>query len=167
MIEWMDRGLQRELLLKMAEEFPLPVDLRLSNGSKAEIIKAGRNLIYLQGHGLCQAASGQSANTASAANATTPEPIFKITAKGLDFLQDDGGLSAILNVVTVRFEADTLRALIAAKIDASSEPEEKKAKAKSLLSAVKEEGLKQLTSKVVGEGLSSLPHIADWVISAI
>lgn len=165
MVEWMDRELQRELLLKMSENFPLPVDLRLSNSPKAKLLKAGRNLTYLQGHGLCQAVVNQDVEAASAANAKTPEPIFKITPKGLDFLQDDGGLSAILNVVTVRFEADTLRALIVAKIDASSEPEEKKAEAKTRLLGLKEEGLKAAVGKAVELGLGSIPGAAHWLLS--
>ena len=44
----------------------------------------------------------------------------RITAKGIDFLEDDGGLSAILGVVTVKLHADTLREMLAKKIDASS-----------------------------------------------
>jgi hypothetical protein len=47
----------------------------------------------------------------------------KITARGLDFLEDDGGLGAILNVVTIRLEADTLRQLLETKINASDMPE--------------------------------------------
>ena len=41
----------------------------------------------------------------------------KITAEGLDFLEDDGGLSAILRTVTVKFDPDDLRQLLAAKIN--------------------------------------------------
>ena len=45
-----------------------------------------------------------------------------ITAKGLDFLEDDGGLSAILGAITVKLDPDDLRALIAARIEESDLP---------------------------------------------
>lgn len=163
MIKWMDRGLQRAVLLEMADKFPFHATVLDVVGDSVQKDGIFRNLMYLHQSGLC--ALERPPQPKSEADPFSFR--FTITTKGLDFLQEDGGLSAILNVVTVRFEADTLRALIAAKIDASSEPEEKKAKAKGLLSTLKEEGLKQLTNKAVGEGLSSLPHIADWVISSI
>ena len=43
----------------------------------------------------------------------------KITEKGLDFLKDDGGLTAILGIVTVRFEADTIRTILQIKVNQS------------------------------------------------
>jgi hypothetical protein len=40
-----------------------------------------------------------------------------ITARGLDFLADDGGLSAILSTVTVRIDATQFAELLAAKVE--------------------------------------------------
>jgi len=151
------------MLEAMAAAYPDRTNIEPDEYPEVDLIDLSRNLCYLWDSGLCMVREAETLRSQYRADFSWPV----ITNKGLDFLQDDGGLSAILNVVTVRFEADTLRALIAAKIDASSEPEEKKAKAKGVLSTLREEGLKQLTNKAVGEGLSSLPHIADWVISAI
>ncbi|WP_148301429.1 hypothetical protein [Asaia prunellae] len=92
---------------------------------------------------------------------------FKITPKGLDFLQDDGGLSAILNVVTVRLEAETLRELVTARIDASSEPAAKKAEAKSLLRGLSEEALKAVVAKLVEMGIGTLHDPAQHLLSLI
>src|SRR5882672_5223716 len=78
--------------------------------------------------------------------------VATITVKGLDFLQDDGGLGAILNVVTVRFEAETLRALIEAKVDASDEPPEQKS-AMVTCSRMSTDGA--ICSQWPGRGLSS------------
>ena len=53
-------------------------------------------------------------------------PRAKITAKGLDFLEDDGGLSAILNTVTVKFDVDNIRQLVEAGLLQAHMPEEQK-----------------------------------------
>ena len=58
----------------------------------------------------------------------------KITHKGLDFLQDDGGLSAVLGIVTVRFERETLQALLLKNVDAAeAEPSVKDRVKKAIL----------------------------------
>lgn len=44
---------------------------------------------------------------------------LKITHKGIDFLEQNGSFSEILDVVTVKLHTDTIRDLIDAKIDAS------------------------------------------------
>ena len=41
----------------------------------------------------------------------------KPTEKAFDFLAEDGGLSAVLGVVTVRLDSETLRELVSLKID--------------------------------------------------
>ena len=51
---------------------------------------------------------------------------MKITATGLDFLEDDGGVSAILRTVTIKFDLGDLRARMATRIDSSDLPAEKK-----------------------------------------
>lgn len=73
--------------------------------------KAPQTLQYLEEHGLCKSGVMIGADGHLALGES------RITAAGLDFLEDDGGLSAILGVVTVRLHADTIRALIDAKIE--------------------------------------------------
>ena len=82
----------------------------------------------------------------------------KITEKGLDFLQDDGGLSAILNIVTVKFEADTLKAILENRINQSNLAPESK---QSMIDGLRElpaESIKHLTMKLLDEGLENLPN---------
>ena len=50
----------------------------------------------------------------------------RITARGIDFLEDDGGTSAILRTVTIRLDADALRALIDARVQSSDLPDAQK-----------------------------------------
>jgi hypothetical protein len=88
-----------------------------------------------------------------------------ITATGLDFLENDGGLSAILGVVTVKLHADTIRSLIDAKIDTSSMPAEDKSKLRKILANLSEAGLKAATTDQVKSGLDHLPDIVHWLRS--
>ncbi|WP_438381469.1 hypothetical protein ABHV46_10785 [Asaia sp. BMEF1] len=161
MVDWMDRGLQKKLLNLMAKYYPDPMFLREDCIGPEEKRLIIQNLRYLHDVGLCKLNRPESISDDTMIVQLRPT----ITSSGIDLLQDDGGLSAILNVVTVRFEADTLRGLIAAKIDASSEPEEKKAEAKKRLLGLKEEGLKAAVGKVVELGLGNIPTAASWFLS--
>jgi hypothetical protein len=90
----------------------------------------------------------------------------RITARGLDFLEDDGGLSAILGLVTVRFEADTLRELLSASLDQSTAPQEARAKAKGLLSKLSGEALGELVRQLVGVAVAKAPEALPLILSA-
>jgi hypothetical protein len=57
----------------------------------------------------------------------------KITSRGIDFLADDGGLAAILGVVTVKLHEETLKALLEAGVDALPPPQTAKSTLKSHL----------------------------------
>ncbi|UQI38830.1 hypothetical protein [Vreelandella venusta] len=91
-----------------------------------------------------------------------------ITARGIDFLEDDGGLSAILGTVTVKLHADTIRDLIDAKITESNTiPEQEKPALREALKGMKEEGLKQLTTRLVSYGIEQAPSAWNAVIEAL
>lgn len=80
-----------------------------------------------------------------------------ITHKGLDFLQDDGGLSAILDVLTVRLHDDTVKALIAERIKGSDLPPEEKKRWLDALRELPGETTKHLVLKLVDLGLDQAP----------
>jgi hypothetical protein len=83
-----------------------------------------------------------------------------ITAKGLDFLEEDGGLWEAYRVVPIRFEAETLRSLISTKVDKSSLPANEKTKIRHKLNELGSDALK----KVVEKGLDAAFHqSADWL----
>jgi hypothetical protein len=82
-------------------------------------------------------------------------------SEGLDFLEADGGWSAILNVVTIKFDADTLRALLEAKIDVSSIPE--KSIIKKTIEGMSEAALKTATTDLVRIGLHNIPNVVEWL----
>ncbi|MCM0751957.1 hypothetical protein DEA98_13760 [Brucella pseudogrignonensis] len=69
------------------------------------------NLAYLDDHGLTVSTWTNPMNM-------DPTPVMtKITAKGLDFISDDGGLSSILGVVTVKLHQETIAALIVDRVE--------------------------------------------------
>lgn len=81
----------------------------------------------------------------------------KITARGLDFLADDGGLTAILGTVTVKLHDDTIRELIAVRIEQSDLHPEEKAGLLTQLKALRGESVKHLTMKLLDAGLENAP----------
>jgi hypothetical protein len=139
----LDRALQRQILELLREHYPrgaIPVrDLELGEE------RAAANLRYLEEHGLCESGVMIGADGYLAFGSST------ITAAGLDFLEDDGGLSAILGVVTVKLHADTIRCLIDAKIETSSMPTEEKSKLRKILANLSESGLKSRSVTRIAE----------------
>ncbi|QCZ30045.1 hypothetical protein FHN83_22725 [Leclercia adecarboxylata] len=80
---------------------------------------------------------------------------LKITSKGIDFIRDDGGLGAILNVHTIRFHRDAV-IVLEDLIAISNLNDADKEKAKSALGALSTEALKTLVQTVTTAGLHVL-----------
>ena len=83
------------------------------------------------------------------------------------FLRRDGGLSAILGVVTVKLHADTVRDLIAAKIHVAPIPAEEKSTLKTRLAGLSEAGLRAAASDLVKQGLDHLPDAIHWLRASV
>ncbi len=147
----LDRELQRSLLNRLADAYPDRIlgPQLLDESSDVEAIV--RNLAYLQEHGLASLETVKPLFGGLAINTAT------ITARGMDFLEEDGGLSAILGTVTVRFEADTLRALIEARIDASDADPSLKQKLKEGLQDLGVEGLKDASKSLIALAWQNAP----------
>jgi hypothetical protein len=152
----MSRTLQRDLLIILRRAYPQHLHNwpRLDNISDEEII---RNLLYLQEHGLCESGVIFSLDGHASYSGA------KITAKGLDFLEDDGGLSAILNTVTVKIHADTLRHLLERKIDASELQPAEKSKLIAALKKLPGKALETATNDLIQQGINNLPNFVEWL----
>ena len=146
----LNRELQRLMLKELREFNPRrsQAAYQMAGYTQAECIA---NLIYLQEHGLAESGISHS-NTSGAAIITQA----RISAKGLDFLEDDGGIGAILGTVTIKFHEDTLLRLIAARLDDADLPDNEK---KGILQALREapaEATKQLITKLLDLGMENV-----------
>jgi len=147
----LNRQLQYELLQKLAGCYPDEVDICALDSSviNSAINDLDANLAYLHEHGLIK--PGHHFENLSRTNFYTGQSIspLMITAKGLDFLEEDGGLSAILGTVTVKLHADTIRDMLEAKIRSSQLPAAEKQRFVETLKELPGEALKTFTNKLV------------------
>ena len=149
----LDRALQNKILNLAADSYPSYISPGHDNDlDNYDELSLAANLKYLEEHRLIRPNSV----TVSIDNFYSFGAI-EITKDGLDFLLGDEGLSAILNVVTVKFEADTLKAILENRINQSDlTPDDKK----SMIDSLRElpaESIKHLTMKLLDEGLENLP----------
>jgi len=151
-----DRSLQRSLLCWMREAYPSmlrAIPNRICENDKTLYF----NLFYLQEHGLCETLTSQSTDGHISWGGA------KITAKGIDFLEDDGGLTSILGAVTIKLHADTIRSLLAAKIESSPLPPAEKSTLRKTLAGLSDTALQTGTTDLVQLGLQHIPSIGEWL----
>lgn len=144
-----DRAMQRTLLEALVSAYPESFDIRALQLPEPD---ASANLKYLAEHGLVNLL----ANT-GAFNMPYRVISAEATAKGLDFMADDGGLSAILGTLVVKFHADTMRDLLAERVRASTLPPADKTRLTHALQALPAEGLKHLTKRLLDAALDQWP----------
>lgn len=149
----LDRTYQRELLETLAQSYPRAHDIRelFRDMGDDATERYAANLMYLEEHGLAESAIeyGLDGHMSSG--------LPRITAKGMDFLADDGGLSAILGIVTIKLHEDTLKELIGNRIAGSDLPAPEKNRLLDQLKSLPGETIKHLTFKLVDAGLSNWP----------
>ncbi|MET3513929.1 hypothetical protein ABIC63_001700 [Pseudacidovorax sp. 1753] len=152
-----DRDLQRSLLEQLRDDYPTmnPNLIRnFAGGFPEQERKVVANLLYLQAHGLVEAGKGFEVDEEG-------DHRFwgvRISARGIDFLEQDGGLSAILGVVTIQLHDDTIKSLIEARIEASDLPPPEKKRYLDQLRELPGETTKHLALKLVDLGLEKLPQ---------
>lgn len=112
---------------------------------------AEANLIYLEDHKLI---TTNIKELRIGFFLVAPEHL-RITSKGIDFVRDDGGLSAILNVQTIKFHREAV-VVLEDLIAISNMNDEQKEKAKSTLGELSTEALKTVVQAATSAGLSAL-----------
>lgn len=143
----LDRELQLSILKQLADNYPEGVKLDRPESEK-KIYDA--NICYLIEHGLVTKSTSHIGSFTIVGAPT-------ITAAGMDFLADDGGLSAILGIVTVKLHDETIRDLIAARLEESNLPVEEKTGLLHQLRELRGESIKHLTMKLLDAGLENWP----------
>lgn len=148
-----DRNLQKQVLENLMEAYPnhLPSETytNITNLFADDDSFVG-NLLYLEDHGLIYSGLKQGFGGYSISSSA-----MKITAKGIDFLQQDGGLSAILNVTTIKFHREAV-VVLEDLIALSNMTTEEKEKAKSTLGELSLEALKVVVQTATTAGLAAI-----------
>ena len=151
----LNRELQRRFLVEMTECFPNHISNEFLSAIAAEYDEdeIDGNLMYLQMHGLITLDVSHYLGGGRSVRIKYP------TQKAFDFLAEDGGFSAILNVVTVNLHADTVRDLLAVKVASTDAPEAEK---QTLLQKIKElpaEALSHLSIRLLDYAVDQTPDI--------
>lgn len=157
----MDRQLQLEMLRQLEQVYPESIDgVEDFDVETTDIDIRLANVVYLKEHGLIKY---RDASTMDGFDVHS----VRITKDGIDFMAEDGGLSAILNVVVVELHADTIKALIAKQINHADLPPEQKQKYFDQLQQLPAESTKHLVNTLAEEGvkagLRSGPQAVQWL----
>lgn len=153
----LDRALQRRILVHLEGLYPNSEGRPgwVFGDVDSDILRA--NVRYLQEHGLL-ATNAIITNTEGWQHGN-----LALTARGADFLADDGGLSALLGVLTVRLHQDTVRELLVAKVETSDAPTSVKAQVVAQIKALPGTALEALTTDALRAGIDHLPAAVQWL----
>jgi len=159
-----DRALQLEILNVLIDCAPNP----MNSLQESELTNKFDNydhfvacMLYLEMHGLVTTPFVRS-DTMAGVQFIFNAPACSITEKGIDFLLDDGGLSAILKVQTIRLHHDTISALEDIIRVANVSEDQKK----GLISKLRElpaDAIKHLTLQLLTQGVLNLPNAIQLI----
>lgn len=161
-----DRTIQLEILQRLAEAYPnglLPLAPHLETTDDEQTVIA--NTLYLSEHGLVEIGySRRNAFNLKPEDSWSEPRETKITASGIDFLREDGGLRAILGVVTVKLDATTIKALLYKHIDEAKDvTHEQRSLAKNLLKSAGDQTLRKLVDSLIEQGLKAAPSTSQLI----
>ncbi|MBK3748702.1 hypothetical protein [Stutzerimonas balearica] len=157
----LDRELQLRILNALADKYPEAAFdiLKEIEASRAEGVA---NLVYLTEHKLVEAKFASFNGLPLDVSQRQ-----RITAAGMDFLADDGGVSAILGTVTIKFHEESLKQLIELRLTEAQLPTEEKHR---LLQSVRElpaDSIKHLTTRLLDLGMDNLPRAIELIRTAL
>ncbi|WP_224099612.1 hypothetical protein [Paraburkholderia caribensis] len=164
----LDRELQLHILERLSKCYPLHDREYLQELPDADVDHVARTLLYLEEHGLVVTTLRTGNNPGNWMQGAGP----RITAKGMDFLADDGGLSAVLGVVTVKIHEESLRALLLAKAETlpDATPEQRSAVAEAIRN-LPARSIQTVADKLIALGVEHLPAGAHqlhiWISQAL
>lgn len=159
----LDRTMQLEILEELKGLYPNSYPTQRLKCFK-DGDKFNGNIMYLVEHGLVD---GKTKTSMSRENHGTYVIKAKITAEGLDFLEDDGGLGAILNKVVVTFDTDDLHKLIKQKLDAEEVEPEKKSELLKTIRNLPSEGARAVYIRLLNYGLDKVPDVYDLLKNSL
>lgn len=158
-MEKYDRSLQLVILQALYDAAPNPLSPDQSTELQEQFLKRDHfiaNVNYLHWHGLITNCVNKMTFLSGLVDHQFIESDCYITAKGIDFLLDDGGLSAILNIQTIKFHNDTITALEDI-IKVSNVPEEQRMGLISRLRELPADAIKHLTNELLTKAVVAAP----------
>ena len=162
----LDREMQLAILTELSEVYPAPIDMSEKYEYGTDVYrKFVANLAYLEAHRLISERSVLMPRTIGDYDG---QPyLSSITHIGMDFLADDGGLSAILGVVTIKFEAEQFRIILESMILSSSLPTERKQTMIDTLRELPAESIRHLTTRIVDVGWDNLDSLMTIIQNSL
>ena len=151
----LNRRLQLSILQELKEKYPASYPLQ-SLICYSEDQNFTGNIIYLLEHNLID---GERHYPRDKPHPTPQLYSAKITAHGLDFLEDDGGLRAILNKITIKIDSDDLQQIISARLDKEGVPKNQKQKILNTIKSLPDDGIKTVITRLINLGLDKTPDI--------
>lgn len=156
----LDRKRELEILTYLAKSYPNKVSAREVAGELSEPMPESCDEFvaeaqYLAEHKLVDLAASRVADGLSDTKLLISA--ISITARGMDFLKDDGGLSAILGVVTVKLHDDTIKTLLINKVNSSDGEGTAKEQVISAIKSLPAEATKSVAMRLIGQGIESVP----------
>lgn len=150
----LDRSDMRKILEALHAKYPEHVPLmELVVDTCLDGTDIGAASHYLEEHGLIEVILTRTIGTPRANSVHRA----KITARGIDFILDDGGLSAILGVVTVKLHEDTIRAMLLNGIEAHEAPESEKSALREAIKKAPSTAFNETVKALVGLALREAP----------
>ena len=154
-----DRELQLQILQALRDANPERVPVTQLPDADHPAMRV--TLRYLGDHGLINII-----DTGTFGDPTAVD-LPRITAEGLDFLEEDGGVSAKLRTVTVKLDADDLRALLASRVELSELPAEEKSRLTHAIRSLPANALQAFLDRFVREAVlrspDALQQLQTWI----
>ncbi len=156
-MELLNRPLQSEMLRRLSDRYPHSSDI-YELLPEVDEHRTDYNLFYLREHGLVDFRSDELSSGQFVIGDVT------ITAAGIDFISNDGGLSGILGVVTIKLHEDTIRDLLIRQVTAAPGDESVKGKLIGKIRELPADALGKVSEKAMEKGIASIPDVVGWLI---
>jgi hypothetical protein len=153
-----DRKLQKKILEFLKKYYPSQIEIsafikkRILNHKTKKIFPF--NMFYLEEHGLINLETGT-----TPINMPPEIQSARITNEGIDFLENDGGLSTILNTITIKFDIENIRKLLSEEILKSTLKPKTKDKLIDTIKNVPADILKIIYTNFVNSILTHVPGV--------
>lgn len=163
-MEKFNRSRQRDLLERARNAYPHPVLFSNSRTPEFDMVTIRAELHYLAGHGLIELEATSDPDAEDpCADDTDWCFLCALTHRGIDFLAEDGGLSAVLGVLSIKLHQDTVRELLLHRVADSDANSTVKGKMVEQIKALPASTIEQVAKMALDAGIRKLPDVLQWL----